>query len=37
VNFLVDEFELLKRASSGGEPKLKKIEIREAKAARRSA
>src|SRR6476620_8337425 len=37
VNFLVDEFELLKRASSGGEPKLKKIEIKEAKAARRSA
>jgi hypothetical protein len=37
VNFLVDEFELLKKAASGGEPKLKKIEIREAKAARRSA
>jgi hypothetical protein len=37
VNFLVDEFEFLKRASSGGDPKLEKIEIREAKIAQRSA
>ena len=37
VDFLVDEFGRLKKAASGGEPKVKKIEIREAKAARRSA
>ena len=37
VDFLVDEFERLKKAASSGEPKAKKIEIREAKAARRLA
>jgi hypothetical protein len=37
VDFLVDEFGRLKKAARGGEPKVKKIEIREAKAARRSA
>jgi hypothetical protein len=37
VDFLVDEFERLKKAASGKEPKVKKIEIKEAKAAQRSA
>ena len=37
VDFLVDEFERLKKAASSEEPKVKKIEIKEAKAARRSA
>ena len=37
VDFLVDEFERLKKAASSKEPKVKRIEIKEAKAARRSA
>ena len=37
VDFLVDEFERLKKAASDKEPKVKKIEIKEAKAAQRSA
>ena len=37
VDFLADEFERLKIAASGEGPKVKKIEIKEAKAAQRSA
>jgi diacylglycerol O-acyltransferase / wax synthase len=37
MDFLVDEFERLKKAASSKEPKVKKIEIKEAKAAHRSA